>query len=130
VVIDPVTLRGDRWFLGQIYGYPTPGPYFGVPLSNFLGWGMVGAAATALYHGWECRRPEGRAPSFRGRAALCPALYFIVLGFMLAVVFALGEWALGVSSVLVMLPVLLWTLAILIGPRGLAWWPRAEGTRA
>ena len=24
VVIDPVALRGDRWFLGQIYGYPDP----------------------------------------------------------------------------------------------------------
>ena len=31
VVIDPVALRGDRWFLGQIYGYPDPGVYFGVP---------------------------------------------------------------------------------------------------
>src|SRR5437879_2972095 len=25
VVIDPVALRGDRWFLGLIYGYPEPG---------------------------------------------------------------------------------------------------------
>lgn len=23
VVVDPVALRGSRWFLGQIYGYPT-----------------------------------------------------------------------------------------------------------
>ncbi len=34
VVIDPVALRGDRWFLGQIYGYPDPGVYFGVPLGQ------------------------------------------------------------------------------------------------
>ena len=28
VIIDPVALMGDRWFLGLIYGYPHPGHYF------------------------------------------------------------------------------------------------------
>ena len=31
MVIDPVALRGDRWFLGKIYYYPDPGIHFGVP---------------------------------------------------------------------------------------------------
>lgn len=152
VVIDPVALRGDRWFLGQVYGYPEPGLYFGVPLANFLGWGVVGATATGLYHwterrlletpvgmernlfeaplGWERRlsmTPPGR---FAGRALLCPGLYFIVLAFNLAVTAALGEWGLLLSGVALTLPVLLWTAGILAGPRVLAWWPRAAGTRA
>jgi uncharacterized membrane protein len=42
VIIDPVALRGSRWFLGQIYGYPQPGVYFGVPISNFAGWFAMG----------------------------------------------------------------------------------------
>ncbi|MCX5893056.1 MAG: carotenoid biosynthesis protein, partial [Deltaproteobacteria bacterium] len=29
IIIDPVALRGYRWFLGQIYGYPEGGVYFG-----------------------------------------------------------------------------------------------------
>ena len=37
VVVDPLALRGYRWFLGQIYGYPSPGAYFGIPLSQFRG---------------------------------------------------------------------------------------------
>ncbi len=41
IVIDPLALRGYRWFLGQIYGYPEPGVYFGVTLSNFGGWFLV-----------------------------------------------------------------------------------------
>ena len=41
IIIDPVALRGYRWFLGQIYGYPEGGVYFGVPLSNFAGWFLV-----------------------------------------------------------------------------------------
>ena len=35
IVIDPLALRGYRWFLGQIYGYPEPGVYFGVHLQAF-----------------------------------------------------------------------------------------------
>jgi uncharacterized membrane protein len=130
VVIDPVALRGDRWFLGQIYGYPEPGAYFGVPLANFVGWGIVGGTATALYHAWERRQPGGAAARFTGRAALCPGLYFIVLGFNLAVTCALGEWGLLASGILLTLPILLWVLANLVRPRPLAMRPRAEGRHA
>jgi len=42
VVIDPVALRGDRWFLGRIYYYPNGGDYFGVTWANFAGWFFVG----------------------------------------------------------------------------------------
>ncbi len=130
VVIDPVALRGDRWFLGQIYGYPAPGVYFGVPLANFVGWGLVGLTATALYHLWERRFADVAVGRFGGRAALCPGLYFIVLAFNLAVTFGLGEWRLGLSGIVLTLPILLWTVAILMGPRALGWRPRAEETRA
>ncbi|MFI5339655.1 MAG: carotenoid biosynthesis protein [Candidatus Methylomirabilales bacterium] len=130
VIIDPVALRGDRWFLGQIYGYPEPGVYFGVPLANFLGWGVVGGTATALYHIWERRRPAMVVADFDGWAALCPGLYFIVLVFNLAVTFVLGEWRLLLSGMLLTLPVLLWTLTHLMRPRPLVWRPRAEGRRA
>ena len=129
-VIDPVALRGDRWFLGQIYGYPEPGVYFGVPLANFLGWGVVGITATALYHVWERRRSELAAASFTGRAALCPGLYYLVLAFNLAVTSALGEWRLLLSGILITLPIILWTLAILMGPRLVFLRPGAEGRRA
>jgi uncharacterized membrane protein len=42
LVIDPLALRGDKWFLGKIYDYPTGGSYFGVTLANFAGWFFVG----------------------------------------------------------------------------------------
>ncbi len=42
VVIDPLAVRGDRWFLGRVFDYPSGGVYFGVPLSNFAGWLLVG----------------------------------------------------------------------------------------
>ncbi|MBI2218192.1 MAG: carotenoid biosynthesis protein [Candidatus Rokubacteria bacterium] len=49
VVIDPLAVRGDRWFLGRIFYYPDGGVYFGVPLSNFAGWWVVGTLAVGGY---------------------------------------------------------------------------------
>lgn len=49
MVIDPVALRGDRWFLGRIYEYPDGGVYFGVTLANFAGWAVTGALIMASW---------------------------------------------------------------------------------
>jgi len=127
VIIDPVALRGERWFLGRIYGYPEPGVYFGVPVANFLGWGAVGVAATALYHAWERRQPVLRAVVFRGRALLCPGLYFVVLASNLTVTFALREWWLGLCGALLALPVAVMTLRACTSWRAFGGTPRGEG---
>jgi putative membrane protein len=89
VVIDPVAVRGDRWFLGRIFYYPNGGVYFGVPLSNFAGWMLVGMVGIGGYiYGCGPARPLGRKP-IGGMA-----LYYAVLGFNLAVTAWIGEWTL------------------------------------
>ena len=45
VVIDPLAVRGDRWFLGRIFYYAEPGVYFGVPAVE-----LRGLAARRLGH--------------------------------------------------------------------------------
>ena len=87
VVIDPIAVRGDRWFLGRIFYYPDGGMYFGVPLSNFVGGVLVGAAAIG---GYLMMVPEGRG----GRSGPGIALYYAVLAFNLAVTAWIGEWVL------------------------------------
>ena len=103
VVIDPLAVRGDRWFLGQIFYYPAGGVYFGVPLSNFLGWVIVGAAGVGGYLFIECRQSGAeRGWPEKGAARLRPfrgpwpgvGLYYAVLGFNLAVTAWIGEWTL------------------------------------
>jgi Carotenoid biosynthesis protein len=78
VVIDPLAVRGDRWFLGRIFYYPEGGVYFGVPLSNFAGWMIVGwvgiggfvfcsgAVGDGSRRGWPDR--EARGSDTPGRA--------------------------------------------------------------
>jgi uncharacterized membrane protein len=99
VVIDPLAVRGDRWFLGRIFYYPNGGPYFGVPLSNFLGWFIVGVAAVSGYLWLRAtlpREPAAKSPEIVALTPVWPgiALYYAVLGFNLAMTAWIREWSL------------------------------------
>lgn len=106
VVIDPVALRGDRWFLGLIYGYPEPGLYFGIPLMNFVGWAVVGLIALSIYFVVDRRFPHAPAdPIVTRRLLLGCALYYGVLIFNLGMTFWIGEPLLGLVGVMIYFPV-------------------------
>ena len=106
VVIDPVALRGDRWFLGKIYYYPAPGIHFGVPIANYLGWAVVGLVAFGLYQWIDRRLPDSaREVNITGTLVLGCALYYGILGLNLAVTFWIGETLIGASGLLLYLPI-------------------------
>ena len=108
VIIDPVALRGDRWFLGSIYGYPEPGLYFGIPLMNFVGWAVVGLVALSIYFVIDRRLPPPPADTtVTGYLLLGCALYYGVLLFNLTITFWIGEPLLGLVGVMMYLPVTL-----------------------
>ena len=94
VVIDPLAVRGDRWFLGRIFYYPDGGAYFGVPLSNFVGWWIVGGLGIAAYA--ACGGLARARLSDRVGPGI--ALYYAVLAFNLAVTGWIGEWRLMASG--------------------------------
>ena len=113
VIIDPVALRGDRWFLGSIYGYPEPGLYFGIPLMNFVGWAVVGLVALSIYFVIDRRFPDAPAGATVTRQLLLGcALYYGVLIFNLGITFWIGEPLLGLVGVMIYFPV-----TILLGLR-------------
>jgi len=111
VVIDPLAVRGDRWFLGRIFFYPDGGVYFGVPLANFAGWVVVGTLGIGGYlalgrrAGWTAA--SGRRP-WPGIA-----LYYAVFAFNLAVTAWIGEWILVMAGTTVHLAtaVVLWSVS-------------------
>src|SRR5262245_9283273 len=119
IIIDPVALRGDRWFLGKIYYYPEGGSYFGITLANFIGWYFVCFVIVRLFVALE-RVVFAKASSFKDGVlnyrykALGPvALYFGVLGFNLFKTFWIGERELGVVGVIIILPLIVMiTLAL------------------
>jgi putative membrane protein len=141
IVIDPLAVRGDRWFLGNLFSYPEPGIYFGVPLSNFAGWVIVGTIGVGLYltlvHGRASdggarapRRPAVRttasSPSGR-RAWPGVALYYGVLGFNLAMTILIGEWWLAAVGAAIHLALAFIVVHLNRSPGVVAFGPDSEG---
>jgi uncharacterized membrane protein len=113
IVIDPLALRGYRWFLGQIYGYPEPGAYFGVTLTNFGGWFLVALVLIRVLQVLATRTPSSRfwdwgKMRFASQALLGPAFYLGILGFNLAMTFLIGETCLGWVGIFIYIPFLTW----------------------
>lgn len=105
IIIDPVALKGGKWFLGQIYGYPHGGAYFGVPISNFVGWFIVGFAM--IYALQTIDRYLGKDDltglKYPWRFMIGPGLYLAVLIFNLAVTFSIGEYTVAWAGVFIAL---------------------------
>jgi putative membrane protein len=107
VVIDPLAVRGDRWFLGRIFYYPEPGWYFGVPIANFVGWAILGAVIAG---GWTVLSPwvGGDRPAWGerwpGHGRQAAVLYYLVLAFNLAITAAVAERALLAVGVALHVP--------------------------
>ena len=100
MVMDPLAVRGDRWFLGRIFYYPDGGAYFGVPLSNFAGWALVGWVIVGG-HAWATQRGGRTSPGPRPSPWPGAALYYGVLGFSLAMTLWIGEWRLLTVGILI-----------------------------
>ncbi len=117
VVIDPVALRGDRWFLGKIYYYPEPGIHFGVPIANYLGWAVVGLVALGLYQQLDRLFPHTTPPDENIAHKLLAgcALYYLVLAFNLGVAFGIGEPLIGITGMLIHLPITVLLLVKMAG---------------
>jgi len=117
VVIDPISLQGGRWFLGQIYSYQNEGVHFGVPLSNYAGWLLTSFILVAVFQLIDARRltnaPRGVC-NLPFRCLLGPILYLSVLAFIITVGFWIGEVSMGLSGILIhTLPLLMTVLLAL-----------------
>jgi len=118
IVIDPVALQGERWFLGQIYGYSDPGVYFGVPLVNFMGWFIVGLLAMIGYRVVD--QQPGILPKLPftipvREILLGCGLHYGVLLFNLGMTFWIGETLMGIAGCFMYIPITILALLKLCG---------------
>jgi uncharacterized membrane protein len=110
MVVDPLSVRGDRWFLGKIFWYDPPGPHFGVPITNYLGWFFVAVITVAMFQLLDsslnrgAAKPAGAIPGFPSRAMLGPMLYAGIVGFGIAMLFMIGARDIAWASVFIYLP--------------------------
>ena len=114
IIIDPVALQGNRWFLGQIYGYYENGLHFGVPVSNYAGWLLTSFVLVAVFQRIDRKRddtvPRG-VFAMPFRALLGPVLYLSVLIFNWIVTVWIGEYLIALTGLLIFtLPIVMVTI--------------------
>lgn len=101
VVIDPVALQGEKWFLGKIYNYPYEGFYFGVTAANFAGWFFVGFASQWVFQRYLRHVPWCRAPWRRLDPRFVWAIYAVYAGvfaFNLGITIMIEDYTLAKAS--------------------------------
>lgn len=119
MVVDPLSVLGERWFLGKMFWYDPPGPHFGVPISNYLGWYLVAAISIAVFQALDSRlnrggaKPWGVIPRLPSRALLGPLLYAGIAGFGITMLFVVRAPEIGWSGVFIFLPMLVLAIHIL-----------------
>jgi uncharacterized membrane protein len=118
MVIDPVALRGDRWFLGKIYYYPNPGLHFGVPVANYVGWAVVGVTSLLIYFRIDRRLPDLEQPAHKSVTSnilMGCGLYYGVLLFNLTITFWIDEPLIGMTGILIYIPLTALLLLRVVG---------------
>ncbi|MBA3756635.1 MAG: carotenoid biosynthesis protein [Nitrosomonas sp.] len=114
IIIDPVTLQGNRWFLGKIYGYYEAGLHFGVPISNYLGWLLTSFLLVFAFQQIDRKREEKTPNGIFAmplRSLLGPSLYLSVLIFNWVVTLWIGENLMALTGILIFtLPIVMVTI--------------------
>lgn len=106
IITDPVALQGNRWFLGQIYGYNEPGCHFGVPLSNYFGWWVVSMMMVLVLQLIDALPERGRdkpsgvvnAPF---RSLFGPILFLSVIVFNITITLLIGERLMAATGIFI-----------------------------
>lgn len=121
-VTDPVSHQGSKWFLGDLYHYPSPGAHFDVPMANYLGWYFVGITTLVIYTTLELVFLESADGSEKGtrwlpfHGILGSLVYLGVYGFMFGVSIYIEDYQLAIASTFIyVLPVAM-MVALLLRP--------------
>ena len=119
LVVDPLSVLGERWFLGKIFWYDPPGPHFGVPISNYLGWYFVAAVTIAIFQFLDARLNRGQASRraacrrLPSRALLGPALYAGIVAFGITMLFRIGAPSIAWAAIFIYLPFIVLAIHII-----------------
>ena len=95
LVVDPVSLHGRQWFLGDMYHWQWARGYLGVPLWNFLGWFFV--AFIVLYV--DEALDVGRERTFDAMRGVALALSVMVFNVLIAL--GIRQWRVALSGAVI-----------------------------
>lgn len=119
IIIDPVSLQGKRWFLGELYGYREVGHHFGIPLSNYAGWFAVSLVMVFLLQriatgGTNSTTPAKGVCYFPGSCLLPVILYLAIIVFNLTMALIINELTIAITGAFIFLLPAVMTLLLAV----------------
>ncbi len=121
IIIDPLATMGDKWFLGKIHWYAHPGWYFGVPVTNFIGWFVVALTVIAFNEAlWAISPLTFHAQGKNGQSWMHPAFYTGIALFNIAIMLMIHAWLLALGSTIILAAIALgrqWSAHLFSPPR-------------
>lgn len=96
LVVDPVGLHGNQWFLGDMYRWRNATGYLGVPLWNFLGWYL---ATWLVLFVDEAMDVGVRERSFDATRGVTLALGVMVFNVLIAL--GIQQWRVALSGAII-----------------------------
>ncbi|ADZ09135.1 protein of unknown function DUF422 [Methanobacterium lacus] len=111
MILDPVVVAGQGWI------WIDGGPYYGIPINNFVGWFFVTFIATFLFRLYESVKPKNDGSLTKGSffTTLSMILLFVMYFFIYAVsAFKMGSPEYILIGVTTMGPLILITLLITV----------------
>jgi uncharacterized membrane protein len=103
--LDPVSQRGELWFLGELFQYEQPGFWFGLPLLSQVGWFFVSAALCALLARLVRHLPQRSERPLSNPLVWSAAVFLVQVLLLSVVALAVGEHTLGAAGLLMWVPV-------------------------
>ena len=95
LVVDPVSLHGNQWFLGDMYRWESARGYLGVPIWNFLGWYFVSWLVFFVDEALDV----GRERSFDAIRGVTLALSVMVFNVLIAL--GIRQWRVALSGTVI-----------------------------
>ena len=96
LVVDPVGLHGNQWFLGDMYRWENASGYLGVPLWNFLGWYLATWIVLFVDEAFDVGVAQRSFDAVRG-----VVLALSVMAFSVLLALGIRQWRIALSGAII-----------------------------
>jgi len=103
-ILDPVSQRGEHFYIGDLFHYHGPGFWFGLPLMSQVGWFFVSALLCGLLAWLTWQTPQRREKPFHNPLVWCFVVFLVQVLHLSVAALLIGEHTLGAAGLLMWVP--------------------------
>jgi putative membrane protein len=111
-ILDPVSQRGEHFYIGDLFHYHGPGFWFGLPLMSQVGWFFVSAILCGLLAWLTWKTPRRTERPLRNPLMWCLVVFLVQVLHLSIAALLIGEQTLGAAGLLMWVPAVAVTVVL------------------